>query len=355
MHDYRLKLLCLIGTLLLPSILLASPPSGAVILMYHHFNEARYPSTNVSQQQFDAHLEYLEKNNFQVWPLEKIVEQLKSRQPLPTRVVAITIDDAYRSIYTHAYPRLKQRGWPFTVFVSTSAVDKKLPAFMQWDQMREMQKFGASFANHSTHHDTLIRQHPDESFSRWQQRIRDDLRHAQQRLQQELGTAPALFAYPYGEYDPALKKIISELGWTAFGQHSGAVGQYSDLLALPRYPMAGAFAAPEQFKTKVTSLPLPTVNVTPGDPLLDKMNPPRLQLTVAPDPDLRLDQLSCFASNQGAAKVTWVDKKKGVFIVEAHQPFRSRRSRYNCTAPSKSSGSYYWYSHLWIRPEIPLE
>ncbi len=317
--------------------------------MYHHFGEPRYPSTNISLAQFDAHLNYLEENNFQVWPLEKIVMQLKAQKPLPAQVVAITIDDAYRSIYAHAYPRLKQRGWPFTVFVSTDVVDKKMSAFMSWDQMREMQQHGATFANHSSHHDFLITPQANEALNAWQQRIRSDLQQAQQRLKQELGSAPALFAYPYGEYNQSLQQIIAALGWSAFGQQSGAVSRYSNPLALPRFPVAGAFATLDQFKIKVTSLPLPIVNATPDEPLLGAQNPPRLQLTLKHHPDIKLDQLNCFASNQGEAKVIWVNMDEGRLMVEAHKPFNNRRNRYNCTAPSKSTGRYYWYSHLWIQ------
>jgi len=352
MRHSQLRLLTLITILLLSGAAQASPPSGAVVLMYHHFGEARYPTTNVSLQQFDAHLSYLAQNRFEVWPLEEIIAQLKAAKPLPSRVVAITIDDAYRSIYDHAYPRLKARGWPFTVFVSTDAVDKKMPAFMSWDQMREMQGHGASFANHSSRHDYLITQQKGEPFSAWQQRIRTDLQHAQQRLQQELERALPLFAYPYGEYNPALQQIIKEFGWTAFGQQSGVVSQYSDRLALPRYPMAEQFADLGQFETKVMSLPLPVLSAAPVDPIIDRQNPPRLQLTVAQHQDIQLDQLNCFASNQGAAKVTWINRKRGQLTVEAHKPFGSRRSRYNCTAPSRASGRYYWYSHPWIRTSV---
>jgi len=184
------------------------------------------------------------------------------------------------------------------------------------------------------------------SFS--QLRIRHDLKTAQQRLQTELGSAPPLFAYPYGEYNLALQQIVKDLGWSAFGQQSGVISQYSDRLALPRYPMAAQFAALPSFKTKVMSLPLPVIDSAPVDTVIKQQNPPQLQLTLAPNDDIRIDQLNCFASNQGAAKVTWLDKDNGKFRVEADKPFTNRRSRYNCTAPSKSSGRYYWYSHLWI-------
>ena len=61
--------------------------SHAVVLMYHRFGEDRYPSTNISTESFIKQLDFIEEQNFQVWPLAKIVEHLKSKQPLPDKVV----------------------------------------------------------------------------------------------------------------------------------------------------------------------------------------------------------------------------------------------------------------------------
>ena len=85
-------------------------------------------------------------------------------------------------VYTEAYPRLKQRRWPFTVFVSTDYIDKQFPNYMSWAQMREMQDVGATFGNHSTRHGYLIRRRAQESEEQWRQRVRHDIEHAQQRL-----------------------------------------------------------------------------------------------------------------------------------------------------------------------------
>ena len=39
--------------------------------------------------------------------LAEIIDRLQDGQPLPDRTVAITIDDAYLSVYTEALPRIK--------------------------------------------------------------------------------------------------------------------------------------------------------------------------------------------------------------------------------------------------------
>lgn len=329
-------------------LLSSSAASGAVVFMYHHFGVAQYPSTNVSVKQFDAHVEHLEANGYRVWPLERIVARLQAGDPIPDRTVAITVDDAYVSVYEEAYPRLKRRGWPFTVFVATDGVDQGLAAYMSWDQMREMQRHGARFANHSASHDQLIRLREDEGIEQWGQRVREDIRRAQRRLEEELGKAPRLFAYPYGEYSAPLARIIEELGYVGFGQQSGAIGPLNDLRILPRFPMAERFAAIGEFRTKAAGLPLPVLNVEPWEPVAPNADAPLMKVTLA-DTDAALDRLSCFASHTGRLKVDWVEGDGAVFTTRADRPLPVGRSRYNCTAPAAANGRFYWFSHLWIR------
>lgn len=327
---------------------LGSTPN-AVIFMYHHFGEENHPSTNIRLDQFEAHLGYLQSAGYQILPLEEIVQAFREGSPLPDRSVAITIDDAYLSVYTQAYPRLKGLGWPFTVFVATDSVDRKLPAFMTWGQMREMQAHGATFANHSASHDYLIRRQQGETRQQWRGRIRRDILRAQERLEEELHVRPALFAYPYGEYNRALADIVADLGLTAFGQHSGAIGPYSDLRALPRFPMAEKFADLDQFRLKAASLAMPVIEVVPWDPQRQDSAPPAMIVTLAPS-DADLKQLRCYGSDGSVITPTWLKGKQRRFMVAVEHPLPPGRSRYNCTAPSEESGRFYWFSHLWIVP-----
>jgi biofilm PGA synthesis lipoprotein PgaB len=324
----------------------------AVILMYHHFGVTKYPSTNVTLAQFEAHLDYLDKAGYAVWPLARVVEHIQRREPFPGRVVAITVDDAYESVYTEAFPRLRARGWPFTVFVATDGVDRHYQALMTWAQMREMHAQGVTFANHSASHDHLVRRGDNESEAAWLARVRRDIQHAQDRLQAELGEAPLLFAYPYGEYDTPLANLLAEMGFVAFGQHSGAAGLGADSRALPRFPMAEAFAALDGFRTKVASLAMPVQTVVPWEPLLTEARAPRLEITLR-ESDARLGQLACYLSGQGSLPITWLDRKARRFSVRAEGDLPVGRTRYNCTAPSSQAGRYYWYSHPWLRLPQP--
>ncbi len=326
----------------------AAAASHAVAFMYHRFGEDRYPSTSIRLEQFDAQLDYLAQNGFQVWPLERVVEHILRDASLPERTVAITVDDAYLSVYEHAWPRLKARGWPFTVFVNTDPVDRQLGGFMSWEQMRAMQQAGVRFANHTASHDSLAARRADEDEAAWERRVRADIERAQQRLREELGAVvdqePRLFAYPYGEYDTRAADLVRSMGYIGFGQHSGAIGALSDRRALPRYPMAEAFAAIEPFARKAASLPLPVVQAEPWEPRVGTNNPPTLTLTLA-QPQRGI---ACYSAEGKALPITRLDDTR--LQVQAAAPLHSGRSRYNCTAPA-AAGRWYWYSHPWLVEE----
>ncbi len=329
-----------------PTLAVAADPH-AVVFMYHRFGEDLYPTTSVRLEQFEAHLQHLADENYQVWPLARVVSHLATGKPIPERTVALTVDDAYLSVYTEAFPRLRQRGWPFTVFVATGPVDQGLQGQMTWAQMREMQAAGVTFANHGVSHDYLIRRHPGESETQWLARMRDEIESCQRRLVAELGAAPPLFAYPYGEYDEPLADLVRELGYTAFGQQSGAVGRYSDTRALPRFPMAEAYAELKDFAAKAAMRALPVVAYAPWNPVLQETRRPELVVTLGAGEILR-EELVCYVSGQGSTPVRWLDAGRNRFAIQAREDLPSGRSRYNCTAPDLQR-NYYWFSQQWIR------
>ena len=319
---------------------------SAVVLMYHRFGEDRYPSTSIRIEQFEAQLKYLHDNEYTVVPLTDLIAAIKNSKPLPERAVVITIDDAYQSVYKVAYPLFREYGYPFTVFVATDPVDQGLSAYMSWNQMREMAGNGVMFANHGASHSSVIERLADESDSAWLERVRKDINNGWQRLSAELDALPGVFAYPYGEYDTMAANLLRETGYIAFGQHSGAVGPHSDSRALPRFPMAESFASMDQFRTKIASLPMPVLEVSPWDPIVTTSQP-RIEVSLGPgDGKARLAELACFVSGQGRVEVQWLETDR-LFAVGADKPVGPGRQRVNCTAP-RSDGRYLWFSHPWI-------
>ncbi|MFQ5468174.1 MAG: polysaccharide deacetylase family protein [Kiloniellaceae bacterium] len=310
----------------------AADQSGAAIIMYHRFGESEYPSTSITLEQFEAHIAELVSGGYTVLPVPEIVAAIAAGRALPDRTVGITVDDAYRSVYTEAWPRLRAAGLPFTVFVGTDALDQARPAYMSWDNLREMKATGGvTVGNHGATHAHMVHLDPAAA--------RAEIDRAAQRFVAELGAAPTLFAYPYGEYSLALRAVVAEAGFAAaFGQYSGAMGPTGDRFALPRYPLSERYGDLDRLRLVANSLPLPVSEVTPLDPLVrGAANPPAYGFTVAAGLD-RLNALNCFASGNE----TRVERLgAGRIEVRFARPFAPGRRRVNCTMPGPN-GRWRW-------------
>jgi peptidoglycan/xylan/chitin deacetylase (PgdA/CDA1 family) len=263
-----------IGGLLIGIFVLVGDASqaqeSAVIFMYHHVDVDTPPSTSIAPETFAAQMDYLEREGFHVLPLIDLLDALKAGSAVPPHSIAITFDDAYRSVLTQALPLLEARGWPFTVLVSTESIDKHFGGYLSWDELRALGEHGGSIGNHSVTHSHLVRRLADESEADWRRRVSAEIAAAGDRLETEVGThVTPVFAYPYGEYTADVKAIVEAAGLYGLGQQSGAIGPGSDFLALPRYPVATGLGL-DDFALRAKSLPLPVTVSGPERHIVDE-------------------------------------------------------------------------------------
>ncbi|MDD9990406.1 MAG: polysaccharide deacetylase family protein [Rhodospirillales bacterium] len=311
---------------------------SAVMLQYHRFGEDAYPSTSVTIEQFEAHIEHLSSGGYTVLPVPEILAALEAGRPLPDRTIGITIDDATRSTFVEGWPRFEAAGFPFTVFVSTDPVDLGHASIMSWDELRQLVAAGVTIGNHGAAHGRMWQNDDDAN--------RDDLERARKRIQEELGIDATLFAYPYGEWNGGLRALVAELGFTAaFGQHSGAVGALSDTLNLPRFALNQRYGEFDRFKLIVDTLSLGAHDVTPAEQIITE-NPPTVGFTVEP-PLANRNALACFAS--GGVAATIEHEEGGRVQVSFDGPFPPGRARLNCTAPAEA-GRWRWFGLQFVVP-----
>ncbi|GLQ29736.1 polysaccharide deacetylase family protein [Litoribrevibacter albus] len=342
------------------------------VLQYHHVSEQTPFLTSIKPEAFEAHLDYLVQENFQVISLSAFLQRIKTGALTEDKTAVITFDDAYASIYETAWPLLKERGFPFSVFVNTQAVDQKFKHSMSWSQMKEMAVDGVEFANHTHSHLHLIRKHEGETKAQWLARIRGEIEQTEALLEEKLGQSHKALAYPFGEYNPEVMTLLEEMGYVGFAQHSGAVGEGVNLQAIPRFPFGGYYSDLDDFITKVNALALPVglvkLGVSSGEieagdvlddlPHMDKEDWLYLHDEAQPaayfEVPLTVQQskrITCYASGQGRVPLALVgqaDKIHG-FLVETVKDAPVGRSRFNCTLPSQWSGRFYWVSQPVIR------
>jgi peptidoglycan/xylan/chitin deacetylase (PgdA/CDA1 family) len=127
--------------------------------------------------------------------------------------VAITFDDAFRSVGTNAVPELVRRGFPATIFVPVDCLGKK-PSWevethvddqvMTCDELRSLPEI-IEFGSHGLSHPHLAR--IDMS------RVVDEVATSRHKLEELLGKQISLFAFPYGDYDERVVETCRSAGY----------------------------------------------------------------------------------------------------------------------------------------------
>jgi peptidoglycan/xylan/chitin deacetylase (PgdA/CDA1 family) len=335
--------------LLLP---IPSAPAGqAAIFVYHRFGDDRYPSTNISLDVFAAQLQMLREKKHVVLPLDEVLGRIREGRELPERCTVLTVDDAYVSFLTGAMPLLRRYGYPVTLFVGTAAVGS--PGYLTWDQLRSLAGEGVAMGNHTVSHPYLLNRRTEEDDGAWRRRVRREISEAQAKIERELGEAPTLFAYPFGEYAPEVVEIVRELGFQgAVGQQSGVAYSGSDRFVFPRFPMGGPYATLDGFERKAAMKALPVRVISPATPVVRGENPPTLEVRID-GPGIDLSALRCFVQGQEEGEITPVPGESGLFRVRAPHPLAGRRNKYTLTAPGTGGEQWYWFSQLWVFTDRP--
>jgi peptidoglycan/xylan/chitin deacetylase (PgdA/CDA1 family) len=113
-----------------------------LILMYHDLRDEgisqdgrKTLGDRPTREQFEAHLEAL-GNRVRVISLEQAIQEIREKGVLSHDSAAITFDDGYASVYSVAYPLLKKRNWPATVFLTTDWINRKTDLW--WEKLADM-------------------------------------------------------------------------------------------------------------------------------------------------------------------------------------------------------------------------
>jgi peptidoglycan/xylan/chitin deacetylase (PgdA/CDA1 family) len=317
----------------------ARAADSAAILTYYRFGEENFASTNIKLDAFDAHLKELTSGRFNVLPLLDVLSAIRDGKSLPDRTVAITMDDGFSSVYTTAWPKLRAAKLPFTIFIATASIDAKAKGMMSWDQLRELAKAGVTIGAQTASHLHMV--DADEA------RNADELAKSNARIAAEIGAAPVLFSYPYGEASASVMRQVKEAGYKfALGQFSGVANPSMNDFFVPRFGVNDASGDLSRFKTAINALPLRVADVAPEDPLVTKPNPPPFGFTLTSDLD-RIRTLTCFMADGKRVRTERLDTR-----IEARfdKPLPPGRTRLNCTMPG-ADGRWRWFGTSFYVPQ----
>ena len=330
----KIIIILLITSVLFVSKLFANENSVAVFV-YHRFGENDYPSTNIRINQFKKHLDELTKNNYNVVSTEEIINALTNNKDLPEKTVALTIDDAFFSIYKRAWPLLKEKKLPFTIFVSTGPLKSNSKNYMNWEQIKEMDSHGVTIGHHTRNHLHLVTKEKEKIISEIEEANNDFLKN--------LGYVPDIFAYPYGEYSSEIKQITKSYFKAAFGQQSGGIYNGIDIFELPRYSLNEQYGDLKRFRFAANSYGLKIKNILPENKVITDANPPLLGFTLLDDLE---GSLKCYPSHNIKADLIKLGNKR--IEVRFNKAFPKGRTRINCTINDNTK--WRWSGFQFLNP-----
>ena len=314
---------------------LLAKENSIAVFVYHRFGENNYPSTNTRIPQFKKHLDELIKNNYNVVSTETIIDALQNNKNLPEKTVAITIDDAFFSIYKKAWPILKEKKLPFTIFVSTGPVNSNSKNYMNWEQLKEMNNRGVTIGHHTKNHFHLV--------GKKKETIISEIEEASDDFLKNLGYVPDIFAYPYGEYSSEIKEITKNYFKAAFGQQSGGIYNGIDIFELPRFSMNEQYGDLKRFKFAANSYGLKIKNVLPENKVITDINPPLLGFTLLDDLE---GLIRCYPSHNIKADLTKLGNKR--IEIRFDRAFPKGRTRINCTI--NDNNKWRWSGFQFLNP-----
>lgn len=193
---------------------------GPLVLEYHAVSEVWQSGLAVTPTQLGRQLEWLIGRGYRGATFsEAIASDFRGR------VVAVTFDDAYLSVYENAFPILASLGLPATVFVVTEFADDGRPLEwrrgkdwrgspfeyelrgMTWDLLAELAAAGWEIGSHTRTHPRLT-QLSDEALD-------DELRGSREACERALGRSCTSLAYPFGDFDARVAQRAAAAGYTA--------------------------------------------------------------------------------------------------------------------------------------------
>ena len=307
-----------------------SDDMGILALMYHRFDENKYPSTNIQMDVFKQQIKIIKNSKYNFYnpkDLEKNFHVIKVEKK-----ILITIDDAFSSFYEVAWPYLKEEKIPFILFVSTEAVGKK--GYMTWEQIKELEKENIAYiGNHSHTHDYLVDLKNND--------FMNDINTANKIFIKNLGYNPIFFSYPFGEYSNFIKEHIAKNFKFSFGQHSGVIDVNKDQYELPRFPINEKYGDLKRFEFLVNLNPLQYKSLYPIEKyLINNTNPPKFLVEFF-DEQKDINNINCFSDEGNKWEKSNIYFKQNSLSINFREKFSFRRGRINCSLNDK--GIWRWF------------
>ncbi|MGH1363857.1 MAG: polysaccharide deacetylase family protein [Calditrichia bacterium] len=206
------------------------------ILMYHKIDSQNEVGINaVSPSLFKTHIQWLRDNHYATVTFNDLADNLE----LPKKPIILTFDDAYQSVFTHAFPIMQELEMRGVVYALSGFLGKENTwdvnlggitfKHMTAEELCLLNAAGWEVGGHSVTHRGLTLLPANE--------VKRELLQDKQELEDVLGCELVSFAYPFGLHNNTVCQLVREVGYQ-YGCRSLRGGLHSlDKLRLPRIPI----------------------------------------------------------------------------------------------------------------------
>jgi peptidoglycan/xylan/chitin deacetylase (PgdA/CDA1 family) len=196
-------------------------------------------------------MEAIRQLGISVISLDDFVAWKNGDKEIPEKSVLITLDDGWKSVYTDAFPILREFGYPFTLYLYKNYVDggnKALSSAM----IREMIAAGATIGSHSVSHPypVTIKGYRKKGPDAYDAFLRKEMGESKRFLEARFGVKAGTYAYPGGFHTEEMLALGSEFGYShLFTVIPGKVTRATPNETVPRYMILGNYDKIFEFAT----------------------------------------------------------------------------------------------------------
>jgi peptidoglycan/xylan/chitin deacetylase (PgdA/CDA1 family) len=211
------------------------------IVLYHNI-DGKGPFS-IDAGTLRDHFQLIRDRGIRVIPLQELIQKLENPAPYQEKVIAITFDDGYGSMYTKLLPLVREFGYPVTLFVYTENVSLKSSKNLTWMRLRTMDRQGIDIQAHSISHCDLTRLSKKKDDPAARKRLYEELYLSKRILELYMKKRIDFFAYPYGKYDLTIIDMTEKSGYRrAFSTDYGSNIITRDNFCLRRHHIKSSYS-----------------------------------------------------------------------------------------------------------------
>ena len=224
---------------------------GELLVLCYHAVSERFPaSLAVSPDALRDQLGILVRRGYRGATFSDSIGE-----PREGRTLAVTFDDAYRSVFRLALPILAEYGLPGTVFAPTAYIGAERPMRWpgidrwhgtpheadlipcSWGELQQLVEAGWEVGSHTRTHPRL----PDLTDGE----LMSELSQSRRECEQRLGVPCHSIAYPYGAVDARVAEAVADAGYSFAAELPGSFRTPSAPL---RWPRVGVYHRDSQWR-----------------------------------------------------------------------------------------------------------